>query len=793
MSKIKKLASITLAATMVSSAVCFALPAGAATTDSTQKEVSSEANLQSNVQDGVILQAFNWSYNSIKQNLAFLAASGYTTIQTSPVQQPKDFCASNDVSGQWWKLYQPVSMSVAKNSWLGTKDELKSLCDEAKKYGIKIICDVVTNHMGNETEDNPNSISSQIETYDPEIFKNSSTYFRNNKIMASDSSVANVVTGHVSSCPDLNSGNAGVQNEVIDLLKECIDCGVDGFRFDAAKHIETPSDGSYASDFWPNVTSAAENYYTKKTGKDLYIYGEILNSCGASRKYSAYTDYINVTDNRTGDAVLYNVVNKNANNASNSSYKSGVDASNAVIWAESHDTYEGTSGSQGITNTASVSDEDIVKAWAIVASRKDSTALYFARPGSALMGEAGTDTTYKSTTVSEVNKFHNAFVGKSEKLGASDGVAYVARANNGIVLSNCAGKNKDVTISGTGLSDGTYTDTITGSKFTVSSGVLSGSIGSTGVAVVYDADVTPKNTCSVESSTFNGETLIVNLGLENAKSGTYQLENCAPVTYTSNTAIRIGSDYAYGDTIKLTLTATDGKNKTTQTYEYVKKETATSGVYVFFNAESRSSWTKPLNIYIYDEDSSTEFTYSVAGWPGAQMKLDSKSGYYYFEVPANSCLAKASDGTITQSDFDLAHSENAYVIISSASGQQYPGATSKTKLKLGGHSMILGKSKVTAWEQTDLVPAQEEQQEATDVTKGEEQEKILYGDADQNGLVDINDVSLIQKCLASKATLSENGAKAADVLQDGLDINDCTAIQKYLAGKIGGGMTGKYE
>ena len=102
---------------------------------------------------------------------------------------------------------------------------------------------------------------------------------------------------------------------------------------------------------------------------------------------------------KTGDAVLYNVTKGKASTATNAKYKSGVAASNAVLWAESHDTYEGSSGSSGFSNTADVSDENVVKARAIVASRKDSTALFFARPGTALMGNISTDSTYKSTAV----------------------------------------------------------------------------------------------------------------------------------------------------------------------------------------------------------------------------------------------------------------------------------------------------------------------------------------------------------------------------------------------------------
>ena len=347
MKTLKKIASVLIAAAMVTSSLAFSVTANAAVAD-TDTSVSSSAKLADSVGDGVILHAFNWSYNSIKENLASIAAAGYTTVQTSPVQQAKDYGTSNDVAGQWWKLYQPVSESIAQASWLGTKAELKSLCDEADKYGIKIICDIVSNHMGNETEDDPNSLSEQVKTYQPDFYANKSSYFRNNNITANDNSVQNVVQGHLSACPDLNTGNKNVQNAIVSLLKECIDCGVDGFRFDAAKHIETPDDGAYGSDYWPTITSAAEDYYKAKTGDDIYIYGEILNNCGAGRSYSSYTKYINVTDNRTGDAVLYNVVNGNADRAASADYKSGVDASDAVLWAESHDTYEGTSGSAGI-------------------------------------------------------------------------------------------------------------------------------------------------------------------------------------------------------------------------------------------------------------------------------------------------------------------------------------------------------------------------------------------------------------------------------------------------------------
>lgn len=811
MKKAKKIASLVVASALLTSSFAAITSVNAAEVDSAQT-ASADSTLRDKVGDGVMLHAFNWSYNTIKENLPAIAAAGYTTVQTSPVQQPKDYSTSGDVTGQWWKLYQPISFHIAKESWLGTKDDLKSLCDEADKYGIKIICDIVSNHIANADETRPDSVSNQVKKYEPEFYKKRRTYTRTYKGDANDSSVQAVVQGHVSKCPDLVTNDTAVQTYIINLLKECIDCGVDGFRFDAAKHIETEDDGEYASDYWKNITTSASSYYTQKTGDDLYIYGEILNNCGADRSYSSYTKYINVTDNRTGDAVLYNVTKGKASTATNAKYKSGVAASNAVLWAESHDTYEGNSGSSGFSNTADVSDENVVKAWAIVASRKDSTALFFARPGTALMGGVSTDTTYKSTAVSEINKFHNLFVGQSEKLGSSGDIAYVARGTSGIVLSNCKGTNASVSISGTGLADGKYTDTVSGAEFTVANGVLTGSIGKTGVAVVYNGTTTPKAINSVESGSFRGDTMTLTLGLENATSGTYCLDDSTPVKFTGTTSIRIGSDYKPGETITLTVTATDGVKTSSMVYKYTKSTAQESGVYVFFNPATQKGWSAPYQVYIYDETTNKGTVYKNANWPGEAMTLDPATGYYYYEVPKSSSIsADEDDENQAPSDFDLSTSANTRVIISEKGGEQYPGRTD-TPISLNGSSKAFSLTKAGTWEDTTLTPTKVEI-EATDVTKGSAAEpttkpvpstqpttaqpatepsgNAVYGDVNGDGDITVVDATLVQKHVVQLETLSADKQILADVNGDNtISVVDATLIQKYVVQLKDWGRTG---
>lgn len=811
MKKAKKIASLVVASALLTSSFAAITSVNAAEVDSAQT-ASADSTLRDKVGDGVMLHAFNWSYNTIKENLPAIAAAGYTTVQTSPVQQPKDYSTSGDVTGQWWKLYQPISFHIAEQSWLGTKDDLKSLCDEADKYGIKIICDIVSNHIANADETRPDTVSNQVKKYEPDFYKKRRTYTRTYKGNVSDSSVQAVVQGHVSNCPDLVTNDTAVQTYIINLLKECIDCGVDGFRFDAAKHIETEDDGEYASDYWKNITSSASSYYTQKTGDDLYIYGEILNNCGADRSYSSYTKYINVTDNRTGDAVLYNVTKGKASTATNATYKSGVAASNAVLWAESHDTYEGNSGSSGYSNTSSVSDEDVVKAWAIVASRKDSTALFFARPGTALMGGVSTDTTYKSTVVSEINKFHNLFVGQSEKLGSSGNIAYVARGTSGIVLSNCKGTNASVSISGTGLADGKYTDTVSGAEFTVANGVLTGSIGKTGVAVVYNGTTTPKAINSVESGSFRGDTMTLTLGLENATSGTYCLDDSTPVKFTGTTSIRIGSDYKPGETITLTVTATDGVKTSSMVYKYTKSTAQESGVYVFFNPATQKGWSAPYQVYIYDETTNKGTVYKNANWPGEAMTLDPATGYYYYEVPKSSSIsADEDDENQAPSDFDLSTSANTRVIISEKGGEQYPGRTD-TPISLNGSSKAFSLTKAGTWEDTTLTPTKVEI-EATDVTKGSAAEpttkpvpstqpttaqpatepsgNAVYGDVNGDGDITVVDATLVQKHIVQFETLSADKQILADVNEDNtISVVDATLIQKYIVQLKDWGRTG---
>ena len=439
-----------------------------------------QVSVAEQIQNGVTLHCWNWSFSNIEANMSKIAAQGYTAVQVSPIQQCKQG-TKGDYMSVWWALYQPASFSIDNtgNSALGTKSDFVRMCNTAHKYGIYVIVDVVANHMGdNGSNKKSPAIIDDLE-YDSscwhDISKSISNYYNR----------YDITQYCMDGVPDLNTSNSKVQNYVLNFLKECIDAGADGFRFDAAKHIETPDEyGGFGSNFWPTVVNGAKNYARSTRNIDLYCYGELLYhpDDGGSLSDKAYTKYMNVTDNSWSDMVRNSVIgNQSASSFSYSYHKDAV-ASQLVLWAESHDNYAGD-GSQYM------SVQNINKTWALVAARADAMSLYLARPSNFYpqkLGEA-TMSGWNYDEVGAVNRFHHAFVGQSEYVSNENGIAYVERGDSGVILVNCGGTSASVKVTANRMKDGTYTDQITGNTFRVSGRKISGNIGSTGIAVVYNA------------------------------------------------------------------------------------------------------------------------------------------------------------------------------------------------------------------------------------------------------------------------------------------------------------------
>lgn len=561
-------------------------------TISSSEETSSEASsseeinpgdLPFTIQDGTILHAFNWSMNNIKNELTNIKNAGYTAVQLSPMQPQKDYYQGYWGS-QWWKLYQPYGFSVAKDNQnvLGNKNDLISLCSAAKEKGVKIIVDVVTNHLAGGSK---TSLNGSVNNFEPTIYSNNliHTYGQ----YAKDDNLQSIVQGNIGDYPDLKTEDSRVQSRVISMLKEYCDCGVDGFRFDAAKHIETPDDGTYKSDYWPNVTNAINDYYVGKGLDKPYIYGEILTTCGTGRKYSSYTQYMSTIDNKQATALLTAVNSGNASSIK-TTYNTGVNPDHLVLWAESHDTY-----SNDGKETTNISSDIINKTYMIQASRKDASSLYLVRPGNSNMGEIGS-TDYKKASIRGANLFHNVYAHYNESITIKNGVFINVRGNgdnNGAAIINinntATGSNLELP-----LANGKYKDLITNNKVTVSGG--SANISFTDGAcflVPEDVDptsITPTIELNTDAEVFKNTTN-VSISVNNANESYYQINGGSAVNFTQTAAFSIGDGLSNGD-ITIKVTAKNSHGASTKTIELLKTSLADKSLIIKNVTDSSHSY-----------------------------------------------------------------------------------------------------------------------------------------------------------------------------------------------------------
>lgn len=428
-------------------------------------------SLPGDTKDGTILQAFDWSFNTIKSELPNIKAAGFKTVQVSPVQGTKD--ATKD-SSEWWILYQPTNQSIG-NTQLGTYDDFKSLCSEAKQYGISIIVDVVMNHMAN------NGQADQLYgNVDPD-FRDPSLYHHNGQCNGeSDYTNRYRMTQYGTGEPDLNTQSQAVQDRAIRFLNQCVDAGANGFRFDSAKHIETnrglDANQSWAGNYWDNVLGSLHNRSNE------YIYGEVLQDTNCN--IDAYESFMDVTASAYGSNIRTAIDNDHNLSEVSTTDMGGLNPSKVVDFVETHDNYE--------HGESKLSDNQVKLGWGIVAARAKAVPIFFDRPQGSI-GDEG-DSFWKNDDIKMINKFHNAMDGQNEYLRVANNnqVMLIDRGNKGTVIVNIGG---DTYInSATNLANGNYSNQGTANaSFNVSGGTITGNLPGNSVIVLSSVDLNNDN------------------------------------------------------------------------------------------------------------------------------------------------------------------------------------------------------------------------------------------------------------------------------------------------------------
>lgn len=269
-----------------------------------------------------IIQCFNWNINDI--NCKEIAEKGFNAIQITPLQPTKD-----DNSSNWWMCYQPIDFSIGNR--FGSKHDLINLCNKAKIYNIKIIADVVLNHVASDDYGNiiPHS----------KVNNNLLKYLKSSNRICDWSNRWEVIN-HSIGLPGLRLDNYELQDIIINFLNEYIECGIEGFRFDAAKNISLPEEDN--NQFWNRVLNSLKNKEL------LFNYAEVIFS--DKNLIDSYCKYINVLTNSFGS-----------------------DKNKLIVFVESHDTY------LEFGYTKHIPSDILIKEYKLLCKEFPNT-LYYARP-----------------------------------------------------------------------------------------------------------------------------------------------------------------------------------------------------------------------------------------------------------------------------------------------------------------------------------------------------------------------------------------------------------------------------
>lgn len=576
-----------------------------------------------------------WSANTIKAHMDEIADAGYTSIQMVPMSTIKGPEHGMVFTENWYYVYQPSGTGIG-NKVIGTEAEIKAMTEEAHKHGIRVIADAVINHFTSDW----NAVESG--------WKNSNNFHSDwgncgasgpGSIRGDAINYSNrwqVTQCHLLGLLDLNTQSQSVANGMKDYLVRAVAAGIDGFRYDAAKHIELPNEFDQYSPYYDTILPNGAQYQ----------YGEVLQGDSGlnAPAYPALFDKYSTngggsTGSKYGGLMRAVVQDKNLDAGRVGSLQGdGVRNNQLVTWVESHDTYANTN-----EYSSQLSAWQIRMGWGIVGSRAGGAPLFFNRPvgsgGSnprfaerSSLGDAGDDE-WKHPEVANVNKFRNAMEGNAEYLRNCQGnnnCLMIERYksdgnsnNDGVTVVNMDG-DKNLAGMDTMLDDGEYVDQVYGGKLTVSGKkITSGSVQSGKVHVFYNASNSPRASLSVTGAkSFKTDTTQVTLNARNVNNARYTTSEGDSGSFTDGQKITIGAKSAVNTQITVKLTGTDADgNQVTASETFTKKDPNAVVSYTAY-AKKPAAWNK-IYAYVYvDNNAAAGNVIQNAAWPGELMTAE---------------------------------------------------------------------------------------------------------------------------------------------------------------------------
>ncbi|WP_282702233.1 alpha-amylase family protein [Streptomyces sp. CC219B] len=171
---------------------------------------------------------FEWKFASVAAECTNrLGPAGYGYVQVSPP-------AEHMQGAQWWTSYQPVSYKIAGR--LGDRAAFRNMVNTCHAAGVKVVVDAVINHMsaGNGTGTGGSSYTKYnypglYSSFDFDDCTSQITNYQDRW---------NVQRCELVGLADLDTGEPYVRGAIAGYLNDLLSLGVDGFRIDAAKHMD---------------------------------------------------------------------------------------------------------------------------------------------------------------------------------------------------------------------------------------------------------------------------------------------------------------------------------------------------------------------------------------------------------------------------------------------------------------------------------------------------------------------------------------------------------------------------
>ncbi|MFI5676258.1 alpha-amylase [Streptomyces cellulosae] len=257
---------------------------------------------------------FEWNFASVaKECTTALGPAGYGYVQVSPP-------AEHIQGAQWWTSYQPVSYKIAGR--LGDRTAFRTMVNTCHAAGVKVVVDSVVNHMsaGSGTGTGGSSYTKYdypglYSSYDFDDCTGRVTDYRDRY---------NVQHCELVGLADLDTGEPYVRGAIAGYLNDLLTLGVDGFRIDAAKHIDTADLADIRS---------------RLTNPNAYWKQEVIYGSGEAVQPTEYTGNGDVQEFRYAYDLKRVFTNENLAHLKN--YGEGwgyLSGSAAGVFVDNHDT-----------------------------------------------------------------------------------------------------------------------------------------------------------------------------------------------------------------------------------------------------------------------------------------------------------------------------------------------------------------------------------------------------------------------------------------------------------------------